>query len=96
MSTVPELPAEVIARLTLDAEPWLSCDDCFEQLDVAVERALLGEALGEPFAAHLRGCPACRDEAHSLAALVAATLGLGGPEAVTRLDVACSVSRSRS
>jgi hypothetical protein len=45
--------------------PEIGCDECFERLDEYVEgRAVPG------MAAHLEGCPACREDYESLAALV--------------------------
>ena len=78
---------EAIARLTANTEPWLSCDDCFEQVDSAVEHVLGSVApLTEPFRVHLRGCAACLEEAQSLAALIAEQYDLTAPEAVARLE----------
>jgi len=65
------------ARLTLAAEPWLSCDDCFEQVDVYVEHVLAGKAGQMPaMRAHLIGCAACGEEARSLLLLAAQDQGL--------------------
>jgi hypothetical protein len=45
--------------------PEVTCDECFEHLDEYVEgRAVPG------MAAHLEGCPACREDYESLLALV--------------------------
>ncbi len=45
--------------------PEVSCEECFEHLDEYVERR------GVPgMAAHLEGCPACREDYESLLALV--------------------------
>jgi hypothetical protein len=45
--------------------PELSCEECFEHLDEYVEgREVPG------MAAHLEGCPACREDYESLLALV--------------------------
>jgi predicted anti-sigma-YlaC factor YlaD len=45
--------------------PEVSCEECFEHLDEYVEgRDVPG------MAAHLEGCPACREDYESLAALV--------------------------
>jgi predicted anti-sigma-YlaC factor YlaD len=47
------------------AGPEISCDECFDRLDEYVEgRDVPG------MAAHLEGCPACREEYESLVALV--------------------------
>jgi hypothetical protein len=85
--TGPEFSGEAIARLTQDTEPWLSCDDCFDQSDAAIEGFLgSGIPLAEPVRVHLRGCAACREEAQSLAALIAEQYDLTPDEAVVRLD----------
>jgi hypothetical protein len=66
------LTHEAARRLTLAADPWLSCDDCFEHLDTFVEQILTGKAPAVPaMRAHLRGCAACEEEARSLLLLVA-------------------------
>jgi predicted anti-sigma-YlaC factor YlaD len=45
--------------------PEVSCEECFEHLDEYVEgRDVPG------MAAHLEGCPACREDYESLVALV--------------------------
>jgi hypothetical protein len=47
--------------------PEVSCEECFEHLDEYVEgRDVPG------MAAHLEGCPACREDYESLVALVRA------------------------
>lgn len=51
----------------------IGCDACFEDLDRYVDRALAGldaDAEVPGMAAHLTGCPACREEHDSLRALV--------------------------
>ena len=45
--------------------PELGCEECFERLDEYVE----GSAV-PGMAAHLEGCPACREDYESLLALV--------------------------
>jgi hypothetical protein len=53
------------------AGPEVSCEECFDRLDVYVEVELGG---GDPDAAvpglraHLDGCPACREDYESLRA----------------------------
>jgi hypothetical protein len=53
------------------AGPEVSCEECFDRLDVYVEVELAG---GDPDAAvpelraHLDGCPACREDYESLRA----------------------------
>ena len=45
--------------------PEIGCEECFDRLDEYVEgRDVPG------MAAHLEGCPACREDYESLAALV--------------------------
>jgi hypothetical protein len=59
----------LIARLLGPSEPELSCDRCFEELDRYVEAKLAGadaDRLVPGMAAHLEGCPACRDDHDSL------------------------------
>lgn len=77
----------VLHHLAGRFEPWLSCDDCFDQADQVIEDLVIrGSPLPEPFQAHLRGCPACREEAETLAGLVAADNGIEPALALARLD----------
>jgi hypothetical protein len=71
------LSSRAAGRLTLDAEPYLSCDDCFEQVDVQVDALVSGvsESLPPAFRAHLIGCAACRAEARTLLDLAAHEVG---------------------
>ena len=87
MSDTVKIDDELIDRLTIGTEPYLSCDDCFDETDAAVE-AVIGrdEAFSEPFRVHLLACPACHDEARSLAELVAADFGLTPAEALSRIE----------
>ena len=65
---------ELLARLLGPAEPELTCEECFEELDRWVELELVGEdadAVVPGMRPHLEGCPACRDDHDSLAALLA-------------------------
>ena len=56
--------------------PEVTCDECFEHLDEYVEgREVPG------MAAHLEGCPACREDYESLLALVRADGGDAQTEA---------------
>jgi predicted anti-sigma-YlaC factor YlaD len=53
--------------------PEVSCEECFEHLDVYVEAEVAGadpEAHVPGMRAHLEGCPACREDYDSLRALV--------------------------
>jgi anti-sigma factor RsiW len=65
-----------LRRLLGPADPELSCDACFDELDVYVELELRGEdadAAVPGMRAHLQGCPACGEEHASLRALLAET-----------------------
>jgi hypothetical protein len=61
-------------RLLGPAEPELSCDECFDQLDRYVELELAGGGTADSavpgMRAHLVGCPACREDHESLKAFV--------------------------
>jgi predicted anti-sigma-YlaC factor YlaD len=46
-------------------DPEIGCEECFERLDEYVEGRIV-----PGMAAHLEGCPACREDYQSLAALV--------------------------
>jgi hypothetical protein len=73
------LDASGLARLTLDARPWLSCDDCFDLMDVYVERRLADPSYDDPaMAAHLAGCSACAEEVDSLQAFLGDAQGPRG------------------
>jgi hypothetical protein len=61
-------------RVLGPAGPEIGCDECFEQLDRYVELELSGadaDAIILGLAAHLQGCPACREEHDSLFAFLA-------------------------
>lgn len=84
-----QLDHEVIERLTIDSDPWLSCDDCFEQADGAVEGIIAENVpLTTEFGVHLSACPVCHEEAVSLAELIAEDFNLSPDEAVARLESA--------
>ena len=80
MSTSSPPPGRLTATdldaLLLDTTPWLSCEDCFEQMDTYVE-AVVRDSSHEDraMAAHLRGCPACAEEAATLIDLVTGSDG---------------------
>ncbi len=76
MSTFEPQPDRVLTPTAVDAlllntTPWLSCEDCFEQMDTYVE-ALVDDPSHHdlPMSAHLRGCPACAEEADTLLDLI--------------------------
>ena len=81
-NTPRSLRAEVIDRLLVDTEPWLSCDDCFDLVDRYVEELLAGHLDAMPaMRVHLSGCPACTEEAATLLQLAADDAGfVPGPE----------------
>jgi hypothetical protein len=71
----PRPPAELLGRVLGPSGPELTCEQCFEHLDRYVELELTqadAEAAVPGMAAHLSGCPACREDHDSLAALLAA------------------------
>ncbi|MGH9299962.1 MAG: hypothetical protein ACRDZT_08575 [Acidimicrobiales bacterium] len=77
------------------AEPWLSCDDCFDVIDRLADNVVSGAAPVElAERVHLAGCHACHQEAQSLVALIAEERGLNPAEAVARLDAQLDESRS--
>lgn len=82
------LSPHAAAQLTVDAEPYLSCDACFEQVDAHVEAFLSAPAWSLPpeFRAHLIGCAACRDEARSLLELAAQDVGADRDTVLARFD----------
>jgi len=62
-------PAGVLARALGPAEPELTCEECFEQLDRYVELELAGPGADTAvpgMRAHLDGCPACGEDHRSL------------------------------
>lgn len=66
------LTQAVVESLTLDTEPWLSCEECFELMDPYAEAVVAG---AEPrrrqeMEVHLHACPACYQEVESLVALL--------------------------
>ena len=67
-----------IDRLLGPEGPEVTCEECFERLDEYVEVELAGgdaSAAVPGMAAHLAGCPACREDHESLLALVASQRG---------------------
>lgn len=63
---------EVLHGLIVDSQPWLSCDDCFDQMDSYVEQLLSDPGYDDlAMETHLAACPACAEEVESLRDLVA-------------------------
>ena len=78
--TPPTDHDSLLARLLGPAEPELTCEECFEQLDRYVELELSGaDADGRipGMRPHLEGCPACDEDHASLLAFVAAQRAAG-------------------
>jgi hypothetical protein len=81
------LTSEAIEQLTVQTDPWLSCDDCFDQVDLVVEGLLTGiAAISDEFRIHLLGCPACHQETQSLVSLVAAEYDVDAGLALAQLE----------
>jgi anti-sigma factor RsiW len=69
---------ERLRRVLGPAEPELTCEACFDNLDRYVELELAGDdadAAVPGMSAHLEGCPACKEDHESLLALVASEDG---------------------
>ena len=65
------LSAETIRALLADTSPYLSCDDCFAQIDQYVERLVADLPYEDPaMQIHLAGCGACAEEAETLRELL--------------------------
>ena len=66
---------DVLERLLGPDGREIGCDACFDELDRYVELELAGERpdrIVPGMEAHLRGCPACKEEYESLRDLLAA------------------------
>lgn len=69
----PPRSTDLLGRLLGPAGPELTCEQCFDLLDRYVDLELAGREadLAVPgMCAHLEGCPACREDHDSLAALL--------------------------
>ena len=87
MTTPSPLSRAAVQRLTLASDPWLSCDDCFDQVDEMIEQTLTGTGtMSAAFRVHLRACAVCRHEAYSLATLVAPDHGVAPASVSAELD----------
>jgi len=81
------LSPQAVRGLTLDTEPYLSCDDCFDLADAYVEGLLSDPDYDHPaMRRHLAGCAACAEEARSLIDLVAEQDDLDPTPAMRRLE----------
>lgn len=64
-------PAD-IESLLLDSSPYLSCDECFEHMDVYAERLFDDPGHEDvPMQVHLKACGACAEEVETLMELLA-------------------------
>lgn len=70
------LSSTTIDSLLADTSPYLSCDDCFAQIDEYVERRIADPHYEDPaMKAHLAGCGACAEEAEALRELLSKDAG---------------------
>jgi hypothetical protein len=74
---------DIVATLTADTTPYLSCDDCFDQICAYVEKV----AADPPYEhaameRHLQACSVCADEAASILELISADAALRGTGAI--------------
>jgi hypothetical protein len=84
--TIRRLSPALALRLTVNAEPWLSCDDCFDLVDEYIEHLLADPNYDhQAMSAHLRGCGACAEEATSLLELSAREAGIDPQQLLARL-----------
>lgn len=74
-ANTPDEARDMVRRLIGPVGPELSCDECFDLLDVYVELGKGADAAMPAMRAHLLGCSACRDDHDSLRAL----FDLGNP-----------------
>ena len=61
--------SDPVDRLLGPREPEIGCDECFELIDEYVDLEIGGSEADERIpgmAAHLQGCPACREEHEAL------------------------------
>jgi hypothetical protein len=75
MTDSPRTPKSLIAGLLGPAGPEITCEQCFELLDVFVEAELSGGSAAAErqipgMREHLHGCPACAEEHQSLRDLI--------------------------
>ena len=71
MTRPVNIDAARLAQMLGPAEPELTCDQCFHELDRYVELELAGadaDSTIPGLRAHLQGCPACREDHDSLLA----------------------------
>ncbi len=67
-------PQGLLGRLLGPTGPELTCEECFDQLDIYVELEAAGHDADNRIpgmSAHLQGCPACAEEHDGLRVLIA-------------------------
>ena len=78
MSAAGDRDRARLARVLGPAEPEVTCEECFDQLDSYVELELAGadaDSVLPGLRPHLEGCPACSEDHDSLAAYARRTQG---------------------
>jgi anti-sigma factor RsiW len=74
MNQQDDRSAALLSGLLGPSGPELTCEQCFELIDVYVDTEATGEdadARVPGMRAHLQGCPACAEEHDSLRELIA-------------------------
>ncbi|MGH3439756.1 MAG: hypothetical protein ACRDRN_25300 [Sciscionella sp.] len=80
------LAPDTIRRLTTNSGPWMSCDECFDEIDRYIDTVLAGDTRISPqLRAHLTGCGACFEEAWSLLLLAAGEQQVNARQALERM-----------
>lgn len=70
---------EIVATLVADTTPYLSCDECAEQICPYVEAVAADPNYNDPaMDRHLRACPECAEEVAAMLELVSGD-GVGSP-----------------
>jgi len=89
MNTTPPFDDDTAGRFVQRTDPWMSCDDCFDNQDEVVDAFVAGGTIpSRAFLVHLGACPACLEETRSLLALVTDESGLESEALLRRLDLA--------
>lgn len=71
MTNACRIPPVVLDSLLLDTSPYLSCDECFDQIDTYVEQLTRDSNHQDlPLQVHLKACGACAEEAETLLELL--------------------------
>ncbi|WP_019873463.1 hypothetical protein [Sporichthya polymorpha] len=70
-SVAPSLQ-DVVAALTFDAGPYLSCDECFDRLCAYVEQVATNRQSDPVMRRHVEACLVCGEDAQFLLEVVVA------------------------